>query len=451
MDYEHMKSGRTPFNPPSGKVDFSGEDFVKIYFGPHSSLDHAYLNGIEARDCGFYEINMVQVELAQSEVSSSQFSSVDMTGTDIVETSFNDIVFTQCRFTEGEWRESNFTNCSFIDCNFNHTTINLCTFRRCSFDSPSLLNFSQRGKNYNTFVGSTFASGINDEAVLSRNFSLPSTGVMRAVALSGDDASLEAICLASSSGIFHLGPIVEAIENELLSSAKLKSMRIRFISNVIDQLSANRRISPATLLYIADMFHKFARSTPSDSDLRTAMLATIKLRSAIYDSSHMDNMQLPDGSCACSHLQMCYRDNLQNEDALALVDLLNSTCSGAGGTFIIEKIIHGSLIIELAVSGVLSLNVVLEALNIMLRQATILVRSATTLRKAWHGLREPIHPSLPVARNSENYARQGRKLSAIERNSSLEDSMKPVHAAVRKVGRRVANVDRPAEVTIDMA
>ena len=445
-----IKAGRTPFNPPSGKIDFSGEDFAKIYFGAHSSLDHAYLNGVEVLDCGFHELNMVQVELAQSNVSSSQFISVDMTGTDLVETTFTGVYFTQCQFTEGEWRESSFVDCHFVECDFDHTTINLCTFRGCSFDEMSLHPFSQMGKNYNTFVGCDFASGINNEVVLSRNFSIPSTGTGRSLALYGDEASIESICLASSSGIFQLYQIVLAIEKELFSTTKLKSMRIRFVSNIIDQLSVMRMISPSTLLYIVDMFYKFAKSTLSDSDLKTAMAATIKLRSAIYNASHIENIISAEDNCGCSHLQIRYKDDLQTDDALILVDLLNSASTSDEHRFIAENIRKGSLIIDLAVDGGACLTTVLTAINLILRQATITVRHATSLKEALHNFREPIRNDLPVTRTYANHARDGKKLSAIERNSGLEDSMMPVHAAVRKAGRRVAYLDRPAEVTIDL-
>jgi uncharacterized protein YjbI with pentapeptide repeats len=226
MDISQIKSGRTPFSPPSGKVDFSGEDFEKVYFSSLPSLDHAYLNGIQAVDCGFHNINMVQVEMSQSEVSISQFAHVDMTGTDLVESLFTDVAFYKCSFKEGEWRESFFVRCSFNECDFDHTTVNLCIFQGCKFDSKSAKHFQQMGKIYNTFIGCEFLDVTTNDVVLARNFSLPSSSGGKAICVSGSGVSLETVCMASASGVFDVEPIAMAIENELSGITRLKTMKL---------------------------------------------------------------------------------------------------------------------------------------------------------------------------------------------------------------------------------
>lgn len=450
MDQEKIKNGRVFFNPTKGKIDFSGEDFSKIYFGSSSSLDHAYLNGIQVEDCGFHQLNMVQVEMAQSEISNSQFLIVDMRGTDLVETTFKDVHFINCAFVEGEWRETLFVRCHFRECDFDHTTINLCIFQDCEFDSKSLEHFSQMGKNYNTFIGTSFSSFVDNDVVISRNFSLPSKGNVKALSILGDEATLEAVCLASASDNFEVEPIVVAIERELSSAARLRTMRIKFISNIIEQMSTARMISPSTLIYIADLLHAFARSTPSDVDLRTAMSAAISMRSAIYEASHYDDTGIEMGGCLCRHLKVTYEADLDIEDAAVLVELLNSAVPSSSANFVIEDVRPGSLLVEIAVSGAITLSATLGALNLALRQATITVKSATALKSAWREFRDTPACSSPALCPSDNQKYYEEKLSAIERNSGLEDSMRPVHMTVKKVGRRVARIDRQANVTVEL-
>lgn len=445
MQNEGSRPGQVHFSPEPGKVDFSGSDFSNMYFGPPNSLDHTYLNGVVAINCTFDTLSIAQVELAESEIIHCDFSSVDMSGTDLVGTSARDSVFRRCSFVEGEWRQSHFHNCSFYECDFDNTTINLCIFESCSFDKDSIASFNQMGKSYNTFFGCDVPPYIENGVVLSRNFALPGRPG-RSVLVKSDDEGLEAVCFDSSFGRIDIEKVIIGIERELIefNHGRLRRLRIEFIGNIIAQLARTRKISPASILYITDLFSHFARRAASDSDLRIAMSAALGLRTAVYDAStSVDNDHTSIDGSRC-RLMIAYDETLEEVDAITLAGLLTAVAP-KGVSFSVFSIVYGSTTIEIAIYGVLTLGALLKALNFVLRQATVTVRTATELKWAAKELLSPIQPIQhkgPRALSSQ--------ANAIERNDGLRDDQIPGRAAVRSAGRRVGRLDKRARVSIDI-
>jgi hypothetical protein len=204
------------------------------------------------------------------------------------------------------------------------------------------------------------------------------------------------------------------------------------------------------LIYIADLFYKFACSTHSDADLRTAMNVTISLRSAIYDASNLDIAELAIRDCKCSKVKILYNYCLPVECADTLVKLLNSAIPDRSGHIVIENARSGSLVIDTLVIGTITVSGMLAALNVILRQATVVINTTTSLSKAWNDFKTSNYSSANAVVTQKNLGDPNSKLAAIERNSGLAEAMKPVYNAVKEAGHVTTQLDREAEVFIDL-
>jgi Pentapeptide repeats (9 copies) len=440
------EGGRTPFPIRDGNNDYSGTDIESVYLVDSTSLTHAFLNGTKIVASAFVNCSLDQVELAESEILDTTFSNVDFSGSDFVRTSLKRAKFENCSFTNGEWRETQFENVSFVRCNFSHTTINLCNFRSCEFLAGSTASMNHRALNYNTFSQCTFADPIASQYVLSNNFGLP-TKQRIVVQQRGrsEPPSLREICAASGTDEIRTEDIVGAIERECTAQqARSNKLVLEFMSNIISMLAAERRISPASMTYVEELFIEVAQSATSAENFQAAMNAVIGVRNAIYDSVMSRKNHDPYSQGYCHAVALRYSDTYDREDAIIYGRVLSEIFFGKDDLMRLEKFEVGSTFIEYICGAAIPVATVISVLNLLLIRGSVLIQKSLEIKEAWKALIGTRQEN-PIVQSDEPVP---DKLPAVLRTGAVVPGLVPVRIAIQKNGRAIVRLDERVEITI---
>lgn len=433
-------AGRRPFSLSNPHKDYSGEDLIDVFLNRSSALSHAFLNGITANNCFFVRSKLDHAELAESSISNSQFHHVDLATSDLVRASISGCVFERCDFSNGEWRQTSFQDVVFKDCKFNHTTINLCNFSSCKFLGNAGQALDHRSVMYNTFSRCSFEDHVRDRLVLSRNFGLPSA--METHVPASGAATLENICILSSTGAVTVADLAEAIRVECAApKIRLKKMRLEFISNIVSTLAAELRISPASLIYIEELFLQFARSARDEADFLAAMNAIVNLRNALYDLAVTVLADIRNNQEPCGGVVLRFKGTYSKPQAQAFVDALSEVIFGRPGDITIERIQIGSTIIDTLFSSMATVGAALGALNLLIGQASLTMEKAIKFQKTAQRF-------FRIKRQWNTRQRAATKIPAILNLASAVPQIEPVRRAVRRNGRTLILFDEPTTATL---
>jgi uncharacterized protein YjbI with pentapeptide repeats len=445
-DMENLKKGKVIFNETKNNNDYSGLDFTDMFFESPTSLTHGFFNGVTAIDCVFDAVPMDQCEFAEAHFTKIVMKSVKLSGSDFVGTRFEDVIFEDCDFTNGEWRDSQFTRVAFTRCIFKHTTINLCVFNSCSFCSTSTQWLDHSAVNYNVFTGTTFSSQVNSTAVISKNFGLPGNGNNTSLIVNGVGKTLEEVCISSANGFTSIPDFVDAIENEfmLITQTRMKKLRLEFISNIISSMAHSGAISASSMIYIEKLLYGLAQTVTSESDLRSVMSAILIIRNALFESA-MDLIEKKRGyeNDYCNQIVIRFEKIFDRADADELAEALSYVAAQNSSSLIVTEVEHGSTIMKIIVSAILTVPCFLDATNSLLRQASVTVRSATDLKRAVYEYNET-----PLVPNNYPITKQTDKIPAIMKNGAVLPEYGPVRDLIEKSGKKIIRFDEKAEVII---
>lgn len=443
-----LNDSKTPFIPSNEHKDLSGMDLIGLSFSPPVSLDHGFFNGTNIKNCVFDTFDVSHCEFAEAYLHKTAFKSVDFSGSDLVGARFEDVVFEDCDFTSGEWRETQFTRVIFIRCVFKHTTINLCTFISCSFCAKSTEWLDHIAVNYNVFSHTEFDSCAQNTTVLSKNFGLPASPAISAMIPAHAGLSLEEVCLARAIGMINIPALINAIESELVSTAKgrMKRLRLEFISNIITSLAREKSISASSMIYAEKVFQELAQTVADENDFSTVMSAIINIRNALFQNGVETADAWKEHELSyCSHIQIHYDRNFSRDDATELAENLAYVAQHDPTTLQVADVRTGSTIIEIAVSAAFTASSLLIATNFLLRQATVTVQRVNTFKKEWAKLCKP-----PAIKTRTLKTNQADKLPAIMKSGSVLPELQPVKELVEKEGKKVVRFDEKADVVIQV-
>jgi hypothetical protein len=128
-----------------------------------------------------------------------------------------------------------------------------------------------------------------------------------------------------------------------------------------------------------------------------------------------------------------------------LKDALAETAGQTRDCFHIENVQYGSTLIEIVVSGTVTVAGLLTAFNYMLRQATITVQELGKFKKA---VRSTFKSAKSTRTSQAITQKTSAKVPAIMKTGAVSETMKPLQTAVRRNGRDLAKMDGKAEVTV---
>ena len=376
--------GRSPFPLLEGDNDYSGKDFDSVFLQHSKLLSHAFFNGVTITNSGFVSSDLDQCEFGEAQIISTAFLSCALDGTDFVRAEFVDVIFEDCDFADGEWRESVFTRVKFVRCKFAHTTVNLCSFYNCEFLEKTIDGFDYKAVNYNVFSNCKFSGGISNEVVLSRNFGLKPARPSSAITAFGSEATLEQVCLISSSQAVRTVDVVRAIENECVNfRGRMKKLRLEFIANIVRLLTSEDRISASALVYIEEILSALGAKVLEDGDPQAVLSAFITVRNALFERVHTAHRDEAYISGMCERIELQYGANLSRIEGDAIVAALDQVLTAGDSTVRLVSVQRGSTIFGIDLSAAIcSGAAVLAALNLLLSQTKTTIKTIKEIKVA---------------------------------------------------------------------
>jgi hypothetical protein len=366
-----------------------------------------------------------------------------------VDCRFENTEFSTCDFTKGEWRESAFIGCRFLDCDFTHTTIALCRFIQCEFDAKTIDRLENRSIYSNVFQRSIFERKLSDQAFCSRNFGIPALEQTGTMVRSDLGMTIEQVCLLNNLGRLRTVDVITVTENicaALTKGGQRRNSTLRFLCNVVRMLTEERRISATSLMCLEAIVLDLANVTTDPDVFKTSMDAIVEFRNAlVLIAEETQGVDFQDIEGDVRGMSVFFPETYDRRQVELLKDALAETASGRASGLVIEKIQHGSTLIEIVASGVMSAAGLLTALNYILRQATITVKELGKLNKA---VKTSFKASSTKRPTKTVTGKCPSKVPAIMKTGAVSETMQPVQAAVRKHGKALALMDEKAEVTV---
>jgi uncharacterized protein YjbI with pentapeptide repeats len=443
-----MPSSSVPFDIRHDDRDYSGT-MITDRFLDHSDIEKSFFHGTVLNNCTFDDVKLNNTEFSESFGKSCHFNEIDLSGSDFVDCQFEDTEFSSCSFEKGEWRESVFKNCRFLGCDFTHTTIALCRFVQCEFDENTIRRLENRSIYTNVFQGSTFARMLTDQAFYSRNFGVPAADQPGTLVRTDVGMSIDQVCLLNNLGRLRTIDVVTVTENICNALAKgghRRNSTLRFLCNIVRMMTEERRISATSLMYLEVVVMSLANTTEDQDVFKVVMDAIVEFRNAlvlIAAEAQESAVQEFDGKV--QSVSIFFPETHDRRQVELLKDALAETAGQTRDCFHIENVQYGSTLIEIVVSGTVTVAGLLTAFNYMLRQATITVQELGKFKKA---VRSTFKSAKSTRTSQAITQKTSAKVPAIMKTGAVSETMKPLQTAVRRNGRDLAKMDGKAEVTV---
>jgi Pentapeptide repeats (9 copies) len=449
MDLNDLRQGKVRLDVADYAADLSGKDFENIFLEATQSLSHSFLNGVSFHSSVFLGGPIDQTELAETEILDCVFIDTDFNGSSFIGAKVANSKFVNCNFTDGEWRQSQFTDVLFESCNFNYTTINLCVFDNCTFTGEGSKRIDNRSVNYNVFIRNRFEFAVKDDVVRASNFGLRSEDSGKALAGADKRTSLEEYCVKSSFGNASVAELIDAIQNEFIRShqARLRLLRLEFVSNIITGLTRTSKISATSLAYLEMLFATIARSARNENELMSAMSSLINIRNLLIGASEFIPLQHSEyAGDLCRGLNIRYERTFTRKDAKDLSGILGYFARGDVNAFKLRKFTTGSSIIDLITNQALSVGAALLAINYTLQQANVTFKRVRILRRNASKLFDAISGKGEL--NKARKKSRAIRALALQRSGAVTKEISALKKIVQTYGYKVVLLDDRAKVTI---
>jgi hypothetical protein len=317
----------------------------------------------------------------------------------------------------------------------------------CEFDGDSLSSAEHRAFYFNVFSRCAFGRPASEPHFSSRNFGVPVSG-QAALVPSGGRISIEQLCLLRNVDklrVIDVIGVAEALCESLAEGVQRRTSTLSFFAKIVRVLTDERRISATSLIYLEGVLARLGRSI-DDQDLFAATLgAIVEIRSAIFSVATEAASDSSDQEGPVDHITIRFSETYARRQANSLRDAL-AEIGGAEGALSTESVKHGSTIIELASTNIISLGAILVSLNFALRQATITVKRFDDLRNQLKKRRGRAAPK----KTRKRRATKPNKLPAVIQSEAALPQITPVRDAVRRHGRTLVELDEPAMINIDV-